>query len=71
MALGYPRGQVVPSEGRKQVRVPAGQPQGAVMARTYVLENKGLNWSGHTWVGMATEDLDQEDLRSIKGKKPV
>lgn len=45
-----------PSESRKQVRIPAGQSQGAVMARTYVLENKGLNWSGHTWVRMATED---------------
>lgn len=46
---------MLPSEGRKKVRVLAVQSQGAVMARTW-LENKGLSWSGHTWVRMAIEN---------------
>lgn len=59
---------MLPSESMKQMRVLAGQSQGAVMARTYVLENKGVNCSGHTWVRMATEDSGADKQSSGQAK---
>lgn len=58
---------MLPSESRKQVKVPAGQSQGAVMARTW-LKNKGLSWPGHTWVKMAIEDSGAGRTSSGKPK---